>query len=472
MRKFALVISLILFSNQNLMCQFLYSSKEDSVTLATEFKNPNITLVNKFNPQKPLWVPVVESVSLNMALSGFNFLMGSEFAKIGASTIWHNFERGWATDADGFITNMFGHPFNGAIYYNLAKSSGYNYWTSLGVASIGSWQWEYFMENEPPAFNDWILTSYGGSIIGEVFYKLSNLIIDENTQGSERFWRECAAGIFNPGRLFNRLISGRTSRITSETLYAKDNFMGEIAFGGNNVAEGVNFENSERNPMLTLDFVYGRLFKTSKINPFDYFRLNAAINFAKQPIIGQLQISNIFAGNVHSLGNDNKIILGIFGHYFYLENNIYQIGGASVGVGAGYRSPMKKAVHFITSLHLGAVLMGGANSNYSTDYNVEFLDSARTYNIGPGAMLTSESILRFSFGSLYVKYNFWWIHTWDGAPGDELIGMLAPKIRIRVYENWFLGIEYLYYHRRGKYTDLQNISTKNNEERIFIGYAF
>ena len=132
----------------------------------------------------------------------------------------------------------------------------------------------------------------------------------------------------------------------------------------------------------------------------------------------------------------------------------------------------KKDIHFITSLHLGAVLMGGANSNYSTDFNVDFLDSARTYNIGPGAMLTSESILRVSFGSIYLKYNLWWIHTWDGAPGDEIIGMLAPKIRFRIYENWFLGIEYLYYHRRGKYDELQNISQKNNEERIFIGHAF
>lgn len=472
MNKYFTVLFLILLSFQSVKSQFLYSSSADSILVATEFIPPNQDTVIKFNPKKPLWVPIVESFALNSALSGFNFLMGSEFAKISTKTVLHNFERGWATDADGFITNMFGHPINGSIYYNLAKSSGYDYWTSLSVAAIGSLHWEFLMENEPPSFNDWIMTAYGGSIIGEVFYKLSNLIIDEKTTGSERVFREIGAGIFNPGRLFNRLISGRTSRVTNANLYRKEQFLGEVSFGGNNVADGLNFENGERNPMLTLDIVYGKLFKTTKIKPFDFFRLNLALNFAKQPIIGQMQISNIFGGFVKDFGNDHRILGGTFGHFYYLENTIYQIGGVSIGVGGAYRSPMKKDIHFITSLHLGAVLMGGANSNYSTDYNVDFLDSARTYNIGPGAMVSSESILRLSFGSIYLKYNFWWIHTWDGAPGDEIIGMLAPKIRFRIYENWFLGIEYLYYHRRGKYDELQNVSYKNNEERIFVGYAF
>ncbi len=457
---------------QNYYGQFLYSSNADSLIIQNNFTTPDTGLVNRYNPQKPLWVPVVESITQNLLMGSFNYLTGSEFAKIGPSTIAHNFERGWATDADGFPTNMVGHPIQGTIYYNFARSSGYNYWVSLGVASIGSWQWEYFMENEPPALNDQIMTSYGGSLIGEVLYRLSSLIIDESTVGAERFWRELGAGIINPGRLFNRLIYGRTSRVTNNQLYKKDRYLGEIGFGGNNVAEGTNIEEGKKNPMLTLDFAYGRLFKSSKIEPFDFFRFKAAINFGNQPLIGQLSLYNIFAGNVISYKNNSKFIYGIFGYFDYLENNVYQVGGTGVGLGIGYKTPFKRSVQFIGTLNAGAILMGGANSNYAVDNNVGFLDSARTYNMGPGALLKAETILRFSFGSLYLGYDFWWIHTWDGAPGDEFIGMLAPKLRIRVYKNWFAGLEYLLYHRFGRYDNLENRNYRNNEQRFFIGYAF
>ncbi|HID38292.1 MAG TPA: DUF3943 domain-containing protein [Calditrichaeota bacterium] len=42
-------------------------------------------------------------------------------------SIKNNFQHRWDWDADNLITNMWGHPFQGAIYYNLARSSGYGY---------------------------------------------------------------------------------------------------------------------------------------------------------------------------------------------------------------------------------------------------------------------------------------------------------------------------------------------------------
>jgi hypothetical protein len=95
--------------------------------------------------------------------------------------------------------------------------------------------------------------------------------------------------------------------------------------------------------------------------------------------------------------------------------------------------------------------------------------------MGPGALTKAELLFRFSFGSFYLGYDFWWIHTWDGAPGNEYIGMLAPKFRVRVYKNWFAGFEYLLYHRIGNYDDqvhYTNINSRNNEQRFFISYAF
>jgi hypothetical protein len=201
MIKNAFALIIILSIVHTVHAQSLYSTRADSLRVLSEPYIPDPALVDSMNPRQPLWIPVVESIGLNLSLGAFNaYVTNSEFAKISFKTVKHNHEVGWFTDADGFITNMWAHPFHGSIYYNTARSSGYNYWTSLGVAAIGSWQWEFFMENEPPAFNDWIMTSFGGSMLGEMFYRFSNQILDESLQGSARFWNELGAGIFNPGR--------------------------------------------------------------------------------------------------------------------------------------------------------------------------------------------------------------------------------------------------------------------------------
>jgi hypothetical protein len=343
----------------------------------------------------------------------------------------------------------------------------------MGIATLGSWQWEFFMENEPPALNDWIMTSVGGSMLGEMFYRLSSLILDESLHGWPRFWNELGAGVFNPGRLINRLIYGRTARRTSEKLYEKRIFYGEIGLGVSNVGEGTSLSNGKQNGILTMDFGYGRLFEMRRFKPFDFFRFNMLLNFAgDQPPIGQFRIYAMLHGENSTVGDNAKFLWGIFNHFDYLENNVYQVGGTSVGPGIGYRTPHNKSVQFIGLLHGALLLMGGANSDYASEYKVAFLDSARTYNLGPGAHAKLETFLRFSFGSLYLGYSFWWIHTWDGAPGDELIGMLSPKLRIRLYKKLFVGLEYLFYHRVGKYDDFPNRDYRNNEERLFISYAF
>jgi hypothetical protein len=473
MRKLIWILPVIMLLIQSTQAQSLYSSNQDSLLASRTDHIPDPAEVESMNPQKPLWVPVIEGVGLNVGLAAFNaYLMNSEFAKISFTTVKHNFEIGYTTDADAFSGNMFSHPFHGSIYYNLSRSSGFDYWTSMGVATFGSWQWEFFMENEPPALNDWIMTSVSGSMIGEIFYRFSNLILDESLSGASRVWNEIGAGVFNPGRLFNRLINGRTSRVTSAKLYEKRIVLGELGFGMNNVANGTDFDSADKNGMFTIDYAYGRLFKSGKIKPLDFFRWNLAVNFGGvQPAIGQFRIYGILHGKKSNMGH-GKFLWGVFQHYDFLESNVYQIGATSVGLGIGYRDSGKGSVSFVGILHGAALLMGGVNSEYANNYKVSFLDSARTYNMGPGAHAKMETFLRFSFGSLYLGYSLWWIHTWDGAPGDEIVGMLSPKLRIRVYDRWYLGLEYLYYHKVGLYDDYDNTDTRNNEQRLFVAYSF
>ncbi len=97
-----------------------------------------------------------------------------------------------------------------------------------------------------------------------------------------------------------------------------------------------------------MDFAYGRLFEMNKYKPFDFFRFNMLINYAgEQPPIGQFRIYAMLHGDNSTVGDNSKFLWGIFNHFDYLENSVYQLGGTSIGPGIGYRTPHNKSVQFI-----------------------------------------------------------------------------------------------------------------------------
>ena len=78
----------------------------------------------------------------------------------------------------------------------------------------------------------------------------------------------------------------------------------------------------------------------------------------------------------------------------------------------------------------------------------------------------------FPIGDFNLKFSYWWVHTLHGAPGDEIIGIWQPKARFNIIGRWYLGLQYLLYHRIGKYKDYDDIDLRNYEFRAFIGFRF
>ena len=391
---------------------------------------PDLRMADSLNPKSALWLPLTEIIGLNLTLGAFNrYVAGSEFSKISWETIGHNFKNGFGWDADKFSTNMFEHPFHGSIYYNFARSNGYTYWESMAMAAVGSWQWEFFMENEPPAYNDWIQTTLGGSMLGEMFYRMSSYIIDESSSGSERTWRELGT-IFNPGRLFNRLIHGRTSRHTDALIYEKEPRTGTLTLGTNNVADGLDFDRGTSNLQFTFEYTYGKPFIKKRRKPFDFFRLNIGINFWEQDFIGFVYAYGLIAGKNLIFRKKHRFLIGLFHHFDYLSNKIYKIGASSIGGGILHKFPIVKDEELVTSMHVNVILMGGANSVYATEFKYAPLDSARNYNMGMGMSGKLEAFLKLDWGTMYIGYLLYWIHTMQGAPGNEFIGILKPRVTV------------------------------------------
>ena len=73
MRKILICLLFLVLFQTGFAQMSLYSSGSD--TLMEGIKQeyiPAPALVDKFNPRKPLWIPIVESVGLNLSLGAFN----------------------------------------------------------------------------------------------------------------------------------------------------------------------------------------------------------------------------------------------------------------------------------------------------------------------------------------------------------------------------------------------------------------
>lgn len=422
--------------------------------------------VKNLNPKYPLWIPVSEVIGLNFGIGAFNtYVSKSEFAKISFKTVAQNFKTGFVWDHDHFITNFFAHPYHGNLYFNIARSNGYNFWESAPFSFGGSLMWELFMENEPPATNDLINTTVSGIFLGETFYRLSSLVIDERKRGSERLIREICAAILNPARGFNRLLQGKTSRVTNINAYETEPLLISASFGVNRVYEGTKFFTGVANGAAGVEMVYGNPFDRNKRKPFDFIRIRGGFNFgAGQTLIGNLNAYAVLTGKTYT-PKKQKMLTGIFQHYDFYDNKIFKVGGISFGAGLITMFPALKKNALVTSIHLNVMPLGACNSSYSAFGEKE-------YNFSSGINLKFESSLNLHWGKFLVDYSLFYLHTIIGEKSNEFVGILKPKVEVKLYNDLFVGAEYLFYHREGKYTDYPDISLRNNEQKIFLAYNF
>lgn len=126
----------------------------------------------------PVIIPFMEVVLQDAFVWSWDrFVLDKNYAKIGPSIWKRNFREGWKWDDNHFAINFFGHPYQGSHYYSAARASGYSFYASFFFAATGSYIWEMFCEREYPAPNDFIATSVGGTIYGEMLYRLSTRLL-------------------------------------------------------------------------------------------------------------------------------------------------------------------------------------------------------------------------------------------------------------------------------------------------------
>ena len=381
--------------------------------------------------KKHPWKAAVEAFAINVGVQCFDqFVMNEEFAKISFHSIKHNIQNGFVWDNDQFSTNLFAHPYHGGLYFNAARTHGMNFWESVPYSFCGSLMWETTCEIEPPAINDLMATTIGGVCLGEVTYRISDLVYDDRLRGFPRFWREFLGTLICPIKGLNRILSGDAWRVRGRYYKYHDYGRSPVSFsasaGYRYLADNNTLFRGEGNPYVRFNLVYGDPFDGATTKPYDYFTLDATFGLSSnQPFITGLHLLGRLWSVPVEVSKGTEMEFGIFQHFNYYDSQPVKDGtslvpyriseAASVGPGIIYRFPQ---VGNLTKLEqrifVDGILLGGSLTDY---YNV--ID--RDYNMGSGYSVKAISLMEFGkVASFQIGADYYRIFTWKGYEGKDL----------------------------------------------------
>jgi uncharacterized protein DUF3943 len=446
--------------------------KEDGIKLqGTSLKDTSLynsygDLLNddpKYNKKSPWWRPALGVVKVNLfTFAVGRYILNYPYTRIGFQSIKNNFKDGWEWDTDKFNVNFFRHPYSGAMSFNQARIHGYNFFESIPFAFGGSLMWEYLMENTRPSYNDLINTTVSGAFLGEVLYRLSSNVLDDRRSGFKRVLKELLAGLLNPVRGEERLLSGKVKRVTRKEIYQKEPIDVSLYTGVQNVNNGTGFWKGTNSAIININLVYGNPFEKRFRKPFDFFKLRADLSIGG----GSKPLKNLMGYGILFGENDNhknqEMLYGGFQHYDFWDSKIFEIGALAFGGGILHKYLLSESSDIVSQIHIGIVPFAGISSQYA---NLE----ERNYNFSGGMDAKLESTLNLGgLASISASYYLYALHTFVGASGNNVIGIFRPRITVNILQSISIGFEYLLYHKDGYLNDYPDVHARNSEQRIYL----
>jgi len=426
------------------------------------------------------------------------YIQKGDFAYINLHTIKENFKHGFIWDNDYMGTNMFAHPYHGSLYYTAGRANGLNYWQSGLIALGGSAMWELFMECEYPSTNDIIATPIGGMVLGETFFRTSDLILDDRQTGFRRFGREFAAFLITPTRGLTRIMNGdawRKSR-TSGKQFGVPDVSVEVSMGIRAlelkepvIDKGLGFATN-------INIEYGDRFDAETGKPYDYFSFKANINGqGSQPLLSQLNIT----GRLYSkeLINNSKdfLSLGLYQHYDYYDSDTISskskrvpykfCSPASFGLGLIHKTKRFKRWQLDSFTHFNGIILGASLSDH-------YVVSDRNYNLASGFSWTTAITLAYKdiLGISLIDEGYR-MFTWKGydkdidwetvnektldAQGDHsqaILHAVSLRLDLKLKKKWYLTGIYYNYTRDTNYKHFENVYSNTSEGRLMVTYKF
>lgn len=437
----------------------LWAQTPTDVPLATEAK-----------PEPEGWdyvLPFGIAMFQNFVFWGFGRVVThTDYSAVDWTTIKRNFTVGFEWDVDAFPTNQLGHPYQGGLYFAAARASNIGYWTSTLYAFVGALQWEMFMENELPSYNDMVTTTFGGVAAGEVLFRLSSALLDDSTSGWERAGRELAATALSPTAGLSRLVTGKI--VEDGPRPVKPKVRADLIVGPDRLRED-NSKLQFSSLNLGIDIQYGDLRPKPDFEPFDWFRFTASVNLNKKSLQrGAIDVLALIARRNFECGT-GKCLVGINQHYSFLDTPIFKVGTSSFGGTLGGRLELGEALSLTAGLHLNVIALGGVNSLYP-------LAVEEAYDLGTGAMARTFLTLDYQTQNkdwfrdveLNLSNTRYFLRTLRGVDGNEYAGVSKFHLHFSIYDGFGVILGADVFDRQTLPDELPNISSSYYTEQLFL----
>ena len=467
-RMIALILLCFLYVHANSQ-DTLVLKPNNEISLNPD-SNHHLTLITTAS-KKRFWRASGELMLAQIIPWSYNrYIRHAEFAKISFKSIGHNLKpSSWTWDDNNFVTNQFAHPYQGNLYFSSFRSNGYSFWQAAPAAFAGSFMWEVAGETHPPAPNDFINTGMGGIALGEMTYRLSNLIVNNKQKGFKRQANEVLAFLVNPMNGFNRIIEGKWGKVMENSAdRMPSKLLGEFDLGGRRFSERGEDDiiNKGKNEWyFRLRFNYGDPFVDRK-KPFSNFSMVLEGGNNDTAKINTLRVSGFLHGwELSEMNKKNQHVLNVTANYDYYHNSSFYYGGQSVN--------MSLLSHFKTGKNTVIQTLAGAGVIALAAVQDEYLyyGEGRNYDYGPGVnLLADASLIVANKFLLRVHYRGGWFTTVNGNESTHFLNTVTSEMRYLFGKRISLGTEWGHFNLKGYFKDYNDTSRSYPFLRISAGY--
>jgi hypothetical protein len=381
------------------------------------------------------------------------------------ASIRRNFRGPWVTDDDPFEINQFLHPYQGAMYHNMARSSGHGYWPSVAYTFAGSVLWEIAGETTRPSKNDQIASGIAGSFLGEPLFLTSRLLLGRR-DARPGFWRSLSAAIASPPAGLNRAMFGdRFDATAPEGIGAADLRLQIGATAA--VTDGVRSVSSRQfnTTSIGVSVDYGFPGKTgyTYARPFDYFRVEA---IASSRDLQHLSTRGLIAGKGYGDGGAIRGVGGLYGSYDYFAPDSFRVSSTAMSAGTTLQTGAADGLTLQATglLGVGYTATQSIEASSSEDRNYH-------YGIAPQALASVRLIAgrRASFDMTAREYFVSDVAGF-GMDQRDVIFRGDAWLALRVVGRHAVAVQYVLAQRNMRPTGLPNSSVSRSTVGVF--YTF
>ena len=408
------------------------------------------------------FLPVAEIVGMDAIfnLAGRRIYEPETF-QVSTASIRRNLRGPWVVDEDPFQVNQFGHPYQGAMYHTIARSTGHGFWPSMMYTFAGSALWEIFGETSPPSRNDQIASGIAGSFLGEPLHRISRLLLDR-ADTRPGIWRKLGSILASPPTGMNQALVGRPRALPRSDAVPFSDI--RVQIGGTGItADGTAAVSSVAwdQPRFALFMDHGHPGNPNYQHerPFDYFRIESSVSGEG---LEHLSTRGLLAGDDYHAGRVDGM-WGVYGTYDYFAPADFRFSSTAIVVG----TTLQASVHPSLTVQ-GSGLIGGG---YVAAHAVGRTDARDDdhYGVAPHALANLRLIAGRRAALDLTARDYLVTDVGGFSPGRrDLIFVGDAWLAVRVFGKNAIGLTYQLAGRSSEYVALP----ERTQSRTTVGVYY